>query len=110
MKIQNQGFDHVEYVLNDIASHGKIYQRMGFEKVGERHLAKKGTRSALWQQGYIRVLLTQSDGTPAADKQLTTQFLKNHAEGCCVLALDVDDATRAFEETTKKGAKPAREP
>ena len=110
MKIQNQGFDHVEYVLNDIVSHGKIYHRMGFEKVGERHLAKKGTKSVLWQQGYVRVLLTQSDGTPAGDKQLAPQFLKNHAEGCCVLALDLDDATRAFEETTKKGAKPAREP
>lgn len=110
MKIQNQGFDHVEYIVNDIGSQGKIYERMGFEKVGERHLAQKGTKSALWQQGYVRVLLTQSDGTPAAEKQHSTQFLKNHAEGCCVLALDVDDATRAFEETTKKGARPAREP
>ena len=65
-----------------------------------RALSQKGTRSALWQQGFVRVLLTQSDGSQAAERQHSTQFLKNHAEGCCVLALDVDDATRAFEETT----------
>ena len=110
MKIQNQGFDHVEFVVGDIASHGKIYERMGFEKVGERSIVAKGLKSALWQQGLVRVLLTQSDGSPASKQQLAARFLENHAEGCCVLALDVDNAARAFEEAVANGARPAREP
>ena len=38
MKILNQGFDHVEFIVNDISHHAKIYERMGFEKLGERKL------------------------------------------------------------------------
>ncbi len=34
------------------------------------------------------------------------KFLRKHAEGICVLAVDVDDATKAFEETVAQGAKP----
>jgi 4-hydroxyphenylpyruvate dioxygenase len=110
MKIQNQGFDHVEFVVKDAATHGKIYQRMGFERVGEATLSKKGLKQVLWQQGFVRILLTEPDGTAPSKSQLSSQFLNNHAEGVCVLALDVDDATRAFEECVKKGAKAAREP
>lgn len=46
MKILNQGFDHVEFIVKDVDQHASMYQRMGFEKVGERKLAAKGTRSA----------------------------------------------------------------
>ena len=69
MKIQNQGFDHVEFIVNDIAAHSRTYERMGFEKVGERHLKEKGTKSVLYAQGFVRILLTQSDGSPAAESQ-----------------------------------------
>lgn len=110
MKIQNQGFDHVEYIVKDIAAQGRIYERMGFEKVGHRKLAKKGLESVLYQQGFVRILLTQSDGSEVSKKQHAAKFLSDHAEGVCVLALDVDDATRAFEESVKKGAKAARDP
>ena len=45
MKIQNQGFDHVEFVVNDIAPHAAVYKRMGFEKIGERNDAEAGLRT-----------------------------------------------------------------
>jgi 4-hydroxyphenylpyruvate dioxygenase len=109
-KIQNQGFDHVEFILNDINAHAATYQRMGFEKAGERHLPKKGLKSVLWQQGFVRILLTQSDGTAAAEKEEAVRFLRNHAEGVCVLGVEVDDAKAAFAETTANGARPARAP
>jgi 4-hydroxyphenylpyruvate dioxygenase len=110
MKIQNQGFDHVEFIVNDIAKHARTYERMGFEKVGERHLKEKGTKSALYAQGFVRILLTQSDGSIAAEKQDSVKFLRSQAEGICVLALDVDNATAAFHEATVRGARPAMQP
>ncbi len=110
MKIQNQGFDHVEFVVHDISKHAPIYQRMGFEKIGDRSQPARGMKSALYAQGYVRILLTQPDGSPASERQEATRFLKQHAEGICVLALDVDNATKAFEEATHHGARPALEP
>ncbi|MBU6374577.1 MAG: 4-hydroxyphenylpyruvate dioxygenase [Bdellovibrionales bacterium] len=110
MKIQNQGFDHVEFIVHDISTHTRTYERMGFEKLGERHLKDKGTRSVLYAQGRLRVLFTQADGSPAAEQQESVKFLRKHAEGICVLAVDVDDATQAFEETVARGAKPAMKP
>jgi 4-hydroxyphenylpyruvate dioxygenase len=109
-KFQNQGFDHVEFVLNHVDEHAGLYQRMGFEKVGERHLPKKGLKSVLWQQGFVRILLTQSDGSPAAEKEDAVKFLRAHAEGICVLAVDVDDVKAAYAETIANGARSARAP
>jgi 4-hydroxyphenylpyruvate dioxygenase len=113
MKIQNQGFDHVEFVVNDALAQGKVYERMGFEKLGSRTLASQGTMSVLYGQGLVRILLTQPlAGADAAAqaKSEPLKFLKSQAEGICVLAVDVDDATKAFEETVARGAKPAMAP
>lgn len=113
MKIQNQGFDHVEFVVNDVLAQGKVYERMGFEKLGSRTLASQGTMSVLYGQGAVRILLTQALAGADADSQSKSEslkFLKSQAEGICVLAVDVDDATQAFEETVARGAKPAMAP
>ena len=110
MKIQNQGFDHVEFVLNDIDAHAATYQRMGYEKIGERHLPKKGIRSVVWAQGFVRIMLSQPDGSENCHTQECTKFLNDLDEGISVLAIDVADATQAFQETVSRGAKPAMEP
>jgi 4-hydroxyphenylpyruvate dioxygenase len=110
LKIQNQGFDHVEFIVEAIAPHARVYERMGFEKVGERHLPKRGIRSALYAQGLLRILLTESDGSGAAEGQESVKFLRKHAEGICALAVDVDNASKAFELAVKNGATPALEP
>lgn len=110
MQIQNQGFDHVEFIVKDVQAHGRVYERMGFERVGERHLKDRGTQSLLYAQGFIRILLTQSDGSSASERDFGVQFLRKHAEGICVLALDVEDASAVFKETTSRGAKAALEP
>ena len=115
MKIQNQGFDHVEFVVNDIESYTPMYKKMGFEKTGERHLVDRGTRTAVFSQGLIRILLTQPDGLQVIESQVKSKdeairFLTNHAEGICTLALDVEDAAAAFHETTSRGARPAMAP
>jgi len=110
LKLKNEGFDHVEYIVESIARRGNVYERMGYEKVGERHLTKRGIRSSLYQQGRIRILLTESDGTPAAEKENCVQFLRHQSEGVCVLAVEVENATEAFKSAVARGAKPAMEP
>jgi 4-hydroxyphenylpyruvate dioxygenase len=110
MKIQNQGFDHVEFSVDDIMQHSAMYARMGFEKVGERHLPKRGTRSVLMAQGLVRVMFTQPDGSAASAGDEAVRFRRAQDEGICVLAVDVDDAAKAFDEAVKKGARPALKP
>lgn len=108
MKFLNTGFDHVEFVLNDLSAFRDTFERLGFEKVGVRENAKPGFKQELWQQGFVRILLTEtseaSKGTPERD------FLTSFGQGACVIAVEVDDAEQAYLETTKKGARSALEP
>lgn len=111
MEIRNQGFDHVEFVVKDFKQMGSALEKLRFEKIGERKLSSQGTQSVLYAQGFVRILLTCPTSTqPGPTEPESLKFLRKHAEGVCVLALDVKDATKAFEETTKRGARPAREP
>ncbi len=105
MKIQNQGFDHVEFAVSDLKTHEDIWMRLGFEKIGQRINQEQLT--SVFAQGFVRILLTQVDSN---QKNNLTDFQKKHGDGISVLALDVDDSVAAFEETVKKGARPAMEP
>ena len=113
MKFLNQGFDHVEFVVNDVAAQGRVYERMGFEKLGERRLESQGSYSVLYGQGRVRILLTQPEvGASAAqwEKSPAMRFLRTQAEGICVLAVEVEDSAYAFRDAVSRGAKPALEP
>ena len=110
MKIQNQGFDHVEFVVHDLAHHEDIYKRMGFERIGSRELKSRGLKSTLWAQGFVRILLTQVDLAKAPDTDPRARFLREHGEGICTLAVDVDSAEGAYKLTTSKGARSAMAP
>ncbi len=110
MKLQNQGFDHVEFVVSDIEAQAKTYTRMGFEKIGQRSLPARGIRSEVYAQGLVRIMLTQPDGSAVAEKEASTRFLRTQADGICVLALDVENATTAYQEALSKGARPALDP
>lgn len=113
MEILNQGFDHVEYSVHDLGPQSQMVgtlERMGFEKIGDRTLTEQGTQSVIYAQGFVRIILTRSLGLPSSENNLAVQFLQKQAEGICVLAIEVKDATRAFEETVRRGARPAREP
>ncbi len=110
MKIQNQGFDHVEYIVRDLRQYAGVFERMGFERVGAAQLETKGLQRELWAQGFVRIVLTADDGSGKGASHPSVQFLKNHAEGVTVLAIDVADAAAAFRETVARGARPALEP
>jgi 4-hydroxyphenylpyruvate dioxygenase len=110
MKFLNQGFDHVEFAVNQIESHEHTWKRMGFEKIADVTVPSKGARHVVMAQGFIHLVLTQYDGSPAAQAQTGYTFLKAHGEGICVLAAEVEDATEAFHEVVARGARPAISP
>lgn len=110
MKILNQGFDHVEFVLDKLETHLNTWQRFGFEKIGEAVSVDQGKRSVVMAQGKTRLVLTQYDGSKAAHAQPGYTFLKSHMDGITVIALEVDDAKNAYAETIAKGARSALAP
>lgn len=110
MKFLNTGFDHIEFIVKNIAEHSGTYERLGFEKVGERNLPHRGIKSVLWQQGFVRILLTEGDGSSNAEKEESVQFLKNQSEGICVLGVEVEDAAKSYDDLISKGARSALKP
>jgi 4-hydroxyphenylpyruvate dioxygenase len=122
MELLNQGFDHVEYVLQDTRPMESVFLRMGFEKIGQRTLVSQDTQSVVYAQGHVRAILTQaipvakpfsplsSTDSYTPPKSDALKFLEKHAEGICVLAIEVKDATQAFKDCVKRGARPAMEP
>jgi 4-hydroxyphenylpyruvate dioxygenase len=100
MKFLNQGFDHVEFVVDDVAKHASQWKKIGFEEIG----TAKDT--VLLGQGLTRLLIKN----PAQTDELGSAFLKAHGDGISVLAVEVEDAKQAFEITTSRGARPAMKP
>jgi len=104
-----KGTDYIELYVGNAKQSAHYYQHaFGFERVaysgpetGNREMA-----SYVLQQGKVRLVLTTAlspDGDIAAHVQ-------RHGDGVKVLALWVDDATSAYEETIKRGAISASKP
>ncbi|MBS1958039.1 MAG: 4-hydroxyphenylpyruvate dioxygenase [Bdellovibrionales bacterium] len=110
MNILNQGFDHVEFFVENVAKHEVKWLKMGFEKTADVNVPTNGARHIVMSQGLIRIILTEYDGSPAAQNRLGYKFQTTHGDGIGVLAIEVDDAVAAFKETTARGGRPATEP
>ena len=110
MKLLNQGFDHVEFVVSDLSVHEQMWTKIGFEKTADVQVSSKGCRQVVMSQGFVRILLTAFDSSPAAEKQLGFAFHRMHGDGICVLAAEVEDAAETYRELVSKGARPALEP
>ncbi|MDX1420331.1 MAG: 4-hydroxyphenylpyruvate dioxygenase, partial [Rubricoccaceae bacterium] len=103
------GTDYVEFYVGNAKQAAHYYQSaFGFRLVGYRgpETGHRDAASYLLQQGKIRFVLTTPirSGNPIAD------HIYKHGDGVKDIALWVDDARSAFEETTKRGAVPVREP
>lgn len=98
-----KGTDYIELYVGNAKQSAHYYQHaFGYELVayagpetGQREYA-----SYVLQQGKIRLVLTTSllPRGPIAD------HVHHHGDGVKVLALWVDDTTKAYAETTKRGA------
>lgn len=112
MKILNQGFDHIEFVVHSIAHRAETYRKMGFEKVGARVSAENGTRSELYAQGRIRILFTEPFGAPGREgaQDHGMAYLAKHSDGIAVLAIEVDDVHAWYHRCISHGARSAAAP
>lgn len=103
------GTDYIEFYVGNARQAALYYQSaFGFELIGYRG-PETGTRdraSYLLKQDKIRFVLT----SPLAPEGFIAEHIHLHGDGVRDIAMWVDDARSAFEETTKRGAVPVREP
>ncbi|WP_017733680.1 4-hydroxyphenylpyruvate dioxygenase [Nafulsella turpanensis] len=103
------GTDHIEFYVGNAKQSAMYYQAaLGFELVAYAgpETGVRDRASYVLRQNKLRFVLTSSlqPGTEIA------RHVEKHGDGVKVLALWVDDATKAFNETTSRGAEAAMEP
>lgn len=103
------GTDYVELYVGNAKQAAHYYKTaFGFQELAYAGL-ETGLRdraSYVLVQDKIRLVLTSSFDP---DSEIS-DHVRRHGDGVKVIALWVDDARSAFEETTKRGAKPFMEP
>jgi 4-hydroxyphenylpyruvate dioxygenase len=104
-----KGTDYVEFYVGNAKQAALFYKTaMGFQSLaysGPETGNKESARYVIRQNKLTFVLTTPiKPGNPIAD------HVAKHGDGVKVIALTVDDATSAWKETTKRGAKSYLEP
>lgn len=103
------GTDYVELYVGNAKQSAHFYKTaFGFQSVAYAGLETGMTDrvSYVLQQDKIRLVLT----SPLKEDGEINAHINAHGDGVKVIALWVDDATKAWEETTKRGAKSYFEP
>lgn len=103
------GTDHVELYVGNSKQAAHYYKTaFGFQSLAYSGLetGMKDRESYVLVQDKIRLVLT----SPLVGGTAIGEHIDKHGDGVKVVALWVDDATKSFEETTKRGAKPFMEP
>jgi len=103
------GTDYVEFYVGNAKQAAHYYKTaFGFQSVAYAgpETGVKDRVSYVLVQNKIRFVLT----TPLFPGNEISRHIDKHGDGVRVLALWVDDARAAFEETVKRGAEPFMEP
>ncbi len=103
------GTDYVEFYVGNAKQAAHYYKTaFGFQSHAYKGLetGSKEEVSYVLKQDKIRLVLT----TPLNSKSPINDHLRKHGDGVKVIALWVEDATKAWEETTKRGAKSYMQP
>ncbi|WP_343531779.1 4-hydroxyphenylpyruvate dioxygenase [Pedobacter sp.] len=103
------GTDYIEFYVGNAKQAAHYYKTaFGFQSLAYAgpETGVKDRASYVLQQGKIRLILT----TALKSDSAISEHVKKHGDGVKILALWVDDAYSAFEETTKRGGKPYLEP
>lgn len=104
-----KGTDYVEFYVGNAKQAAHYYKTaFGFQGVAYAgpETGVKDRTSYVLQQNKIRFVLT----TPLHPNNPISEHIKLHGDGVKVLALWVDDATDAWVQCTKRGAKSFMEP
>ncbi len=103
------GTDYVEFYVGNAKQAAHFYKTaFGFQSLAYKGL-ETGSRdsvSYVLVQDKIKLVLT----TPLNSKSPINDHIVKHGDGVKVVALWVEDARSAYEETTKRGAKSYLEP
>ena len=103
------GTDHIEFYVGNAKQAAYYYQHaFGFELIAYAgpETGIRDRASYVLKQGRIRLVFTTSI---YPDTEISAHVMK-HGDGVKVLALKVEDATSAWEETTKRGGKSYLQP
>ena len=103
------GTDYVEFYVGNAKQSAYYFKTaFGFQEVAYAGLETGVTdrTSYVLQQDKIRLVITSS----MVENSAINRHLNEHGDGVKIVALWVPDATKAFEETTKRGAKPFQQP
>ncbi|HUS01762.1 MAG TPA: 4-hydroxyphenylpyruvate dioxygenase [Chitinophagaceae bacterium] len=104
-----QGTDYVEFYVGNAKQAAHYYKTaFGFQSLAYAgsETGVKDKSSYVVRQHKLTFVLT----TPLRAKNEIADHLYKHGDGVKVIALKVDDATSAWKETTKRGAKSYLEP
>ena len=103
------GTDYVELYVSNAKQAAHFYKTaFGFQSLAYSGLETGSTTktSYVLAQDKIRIVLT----SPMSGNTEIEEHITKHGDGIKVIALWVDDATKAWEETTKRGAKSYMKP
>lgn len=103
------GTDYVEFYVGNAKQAAHFYKTaFGFQSFAYKGMetGSKESVSYVLSQDKIKLILT----TPLNSKSPINKHLVKHGDGVKVIALWVDDAKKAWEETTSRGAKSYMEP
>ncbi len=103
------GTDYVEMYVGNAKQAAHYYKTaFGFQSLAYAgpETGVKDRASYVLVQNKMRLVLT----TALHPDHPVSEHVKKHGDGVKILALWVDDAYKAFDETTKRGAKPFMEP
>ena len=105
------GTDYVEYYVGNAKQAAHFYKTaLGFQSLAYAGLETgiKDRTSYVVVQDKIRLVFTTP--MPGTDKTAIDEHITKHGDGIKVIALWVEDVKKAWEETTKRGAKSYFEP
>ena len=103
------GTDYVEFYVGNAKQAAHFYKTaFGFQSLAYSGLETGDSTktSYVLVQDKIKIILT----TPMSGNTEIENHIIKHGDGVRVIALWVDDATKAWEETTKRGAQSYMEP
>ena len=103
------GTDYVEFYVGNAKQSAHYYKTaFGFQSYAYAGLETGLTdrTSYVLKQDKVKLVLT----TALKSDSPIGEHVKKHGDGVKVIALWVEDARKAFEETTKRGAKPFMQP
>lgn len=103
------GTDYVEFYVGNAKQSAHFYKTaFGFQSYAYKGLetGSKDSVSYVLKQDKITLVLT----TPLSSKSPINEHIVKHGDGVKVIALWVEDARKAYQETTSRGAKSYMEP